>query len=505
MIDLESVCSEFAKNFSALSLRYETQRQELCTAVERQDKTQKELESAMEEIHRLENVKKDLEKEVTECQTFKERYYSSVVALEHLKGRVESSRKALGEKEAEHQQELEQLRNQKQDLLRRIESNEPAVQLLSVKSQRGELEEHCAVLNGKLLEERERANQQVMTSNAALRDLQAHCLELEQRCRHLEAEITSQRNASRRYQEVRFELQEQNEKLQQESTRSLLSIGFLQQEITALRGQFSKFEADFATQLEDHSSKATSEKNALLVRVSTLSSTVQELTLEKESLMEKLTRVTHTQHQKVLAARTDISSELESNQKLITELKDENQRLRQRVRTLERESAECGSTLLEKDKRISGLEEAKRVLTSQLDVAQHQNGWAVAERDRFASQLQTMEQIMKEKDELSARYEQLTGEFDKLQIRLGVSEAQASAATKRSENAVRHAQKIEEKFIQRISKLKKELREPKANRMKTKELAVTPASDDVIESLRLRGEELNALQKNLTKLGAPVF
>lgn len=146
MSDKDQVIAEFVKNFRNMEIKLssvESEKQEEQRKVNRLEHAYAALRS---ETERKDNELKQKTRELEEAHTLKDRLFASNVTIEHLKGRIESLKKAANDREQEHATQMEQIQTHMKDLTSRLEFAKDSATVASLKSQHAETEERCAML-----------------------------------------------------------------------------------------------------------------------------------------------------------------------------------------------------------------------------------------------------------------------------------------------------------------------------------------------------------------------
>jgi chromosome segregation ATPase len=456
---------ELAKNFEAIWIKYTELNQQLESEKHTQGQLQREierrgkqLEDASTEILRL---KKDLE----EAGQLKDRYFATSIAMEHLKGRLESARKGLVDRDAEHQHEVEQLRSQIADLLRRVESTSDAPLINALRTQKGEMEERCALATGQLLEERERSHQQLMTASAALRDAQSRLVELEQRCRSFEGEIASVRQQARQAGVVANEATAEKERILLENGR-LEGIQRSQaMELAELRDKLDQQESVHAAQKVELRRQFDQELLLVQTRLKDREAKVTELLHQQSRDAEAYSKLQRSIHLKSQQVRQESSTELERAQREADQKHEEIVNLTSSLRAAVAECEDVKRSVALLQQQLAQSEKARHATQLQVEEAKQAAMWAQAERDRSAIQVAQLQQQLDSANVQSDSLQTATMEAERSKIQLQYAYAEIEEHKRMIESerfkfgAVRKA--LEAKVLSLVKELKETQKEYK--------------------------------------------
>ncbi|RNF06042.1 golgi familyn subfamily A member 1 [Trypanosoma rangeli] len=338
--ELLAACTEFQENFASLNGKYNAAAQELQNARAANERLSKQLTVMREGEDRLQGTIRELKQELQEARAYKDRYLAANVSVEHLKGRLENARRAMADKMLEHEQQVEQLRGQIRDLLQRVSVFTDAQATQQLKKQVVELQERCAEQNGHLLEEKERGSQQLLTAHTALREQQARGLELEQRCRTLEAEITQMRSVVRRSADLQNEAAVAKEKSASEARRAVMQAESIATELRETQARLSAAAAVHVEELEAAKAAADAEASQLLERVSQLSAAVDDAVAARTAEQERYAALQRSVHERAEMARAEARLEVAALQKSLSEARAEAQQTAWRLEQTQMELEE---------------------------------------------------------------------------------------------------------------------------------------------------------------------
>lgn len=119
--DLLKTCAEFQENFAILNGKFTSLQQNYNNETEKNERLQSELAAASQKEEKLLHEMSILKKEIENLQGYKDKYSAATVELEHLRGRLENARHGVSDALLEHESEKEQLKQQIEDLTKRIE------------------------------------------------------------------------------------------------------------------------------------------------------------------------------------------------------------------------------------------------------------------------------------------------------------------------------------------------------------------------------------------------
>ena len=438
----QELCTEFAKNFSALEVKFSTLQQQYRAQLDRCAQQDKQISLLGAELDRRDVELKRCMKDVDEANSLRERFHQANVAIEHLKGRMESSRQALVDKDAEHRQELEQLQSQLRDALSRIDLNTDAPMANALKGQKAELEERCALLNAQLLDISERHNHELLLSAHALRDAQARLTEAEQRCRSLDAEVTKLRAACKRQTDVATEAVMERDRLLVDH-RSLVG----QLEASRRNAQAEAFQheerlANAATALESQRGLWDAEREGLIQRINEAGERLQEVAQLRSVDQERFAAAQRQVQGKVDQARAEYESDLEAAVKAKHLASDESHRLRAKTQELTAELARANVAKGTLERKVTGLEAAVHGMQSRLDAAVQGEAWAMQERVRLDQVVAGLTQRVDELSSAELRCHQLDAEARKSAMQLEFSRSETNEAIRLKEMADASVQKM---------------------------------------------------------------
>ncbi|KAH8617547.1 hypothetical protein ERJ75_000366600 [Trypanosoma vivax] len=416
--ELLAECNEFRENFTTLNGKYTTLVQELQTERERTDRLTRQLEAAHGNEEKANGTIRELRKELDEARSYKDLYLAATVSVEHLKGRLENARHAVADNILEQEQQVEQLRTQIKDLKQQLNVSADAAATQQLKRQVLELEERCALQNSQLMEERERFSQQLLTAHTALREQQARQLEVEQRCRSLEAEVAQMRSVVRRSADLQNDAAVSREKSASDARKAALQVESLKTELHDAEARLNEVESSHAEALEALWAEADEEKAQLLERVSQLSASLDDAVAARIAEQEKYAVLQRSIHQLVEAARSDARLEVINVQKLLPDTRLELQQYAWRMDQVQAELDEKKRLLQQREGKIESSAAEFKQLRLQLDAANQREAWLSAERDNISQHLDAARKQVQDLTAAQCSLEESGLEAERLRIQV---------------------------------------------------------------------------------------
>lgn len=434
--ELTAVCLEFQQNFSSLSVRYEALKQEVEAERNGKAKVLRQMEDAERETERLHAQIRSLKQELGDALDYKEKYRAATITVEHLKGRLETARRGVTDAVVEHDQLTEQLRGQIQDLLARIEVSSDAQQMSQLRNQSRELEERAALVTGQLIEERERFAQQQVTHSATIRELHSRNVELEQRYRTMEQEVTQMRSAVRRSMDLQNECAAQREKAVSDAQRAQQDVSALRRQVHDMTEKMAAVQAHHEEDIQRLRAAVDEERAALLSRVAQAVSERNDAVSARDLEEEKHTALQRSVQKRIAAAMHDAAHDIDALQKQRLDDRAEIMQLHGKLRTCELQEAELRKLLCASEARVQQLESEKHTLRSQTEKAVQQEVWLQADRDHTIAQMQVLNTKLEEMSALAKQHEQLVSETDRLKLMLQYKDADVQDARRQLEGVV---------------------------------------------------------------------
>jgi chromosome segregation ATPase len=459
--ELRTICEEFQQNFSTLSIRYNNLQQEV--EAERVSKLnqQRQLEAAERQCDKAMAGMRELKSELQEAVEYREKYRAAAVTIEHMKGRLETARRSVGDSVVEHDQMTEQLRGQIQDLVQRIEVSTDAKQMSELRCQVRELEERAAILSGQVIEERERHSQQQLSSNSALRELHARNVELEQRYRSMESEVTQMRSAVRRSMDLQNDAAMQREKALLDVRSAQSDATAAQRQVQEIADRLAHLQAKHEKDIEELRAAFDEERVTLAGRLSSAVSERNDAVAARELEEERHSALQRSVQKKISAARETIGEEIDAVHKRLGEERDEKLRIQARLRLLEQQASESQRSLDAAESRVIQLEQEKTQLRAQAERAVQQEAWFQVEKDHALAQLQAQRTRVEELSTFAKQVETLTLENDKLKLSLQYKDADVADARRDAEHVALQLRATEETCDKRCMALHKQSKQLK--------------------------------------------
>jgi chromosome segregation ATPase len=457
--DVIAACATFQQNFAELEIQYGTLKAKYAAEVDRATKLKKQNDQASETVEKLESAARELREQLADALQYRDRFNNATVMVEQLRGRIETSRKDVADLIMAHQHEVEQLRAQSRDLLRRIDVCGDSSQLASVKNQQRELEERCAAINAQRLEEKERHEQLLITAHSALRDVQSRNIELEQRCRSADHEITQMKAALRRSMTLQNDAVAQEAKAQSELVHVQDESRSLKKQIAELADKVQIAERQAADDIAAAHQAAAEEKAMLVQRISSLSGKLDDAVAQQAVDVERFHTLQRTIQRKVSAARDECQCEIDSLHKEKGALHEENVRLQWRATQLESDNAQLSAAAQGSETRVASMEAQMFQLQTQLERLVQSESWTAAERDRFQAQAAMLSQQSSEFAVLRRELEEASIEREKLVAEIRFRDADLVDAKRQVDQAALHVRTVESSCQQKNEEMFRQLKE----------------------------------------------
>jgi hypothetical protein len=443
--------AEFSRNFATLEIKYDELTQRYAAECHRSGALVKDNERAAQAATKQGAEVRRLTAAVAEAQQYRERLSNASVAMEHLKGRLESARKAMTDRDMEHEHEVEQLRAQVKDLLCRVETNADAPLLHAVRQQKSEIEERCALVAGQLLEERERGNHQQLSAVTTLRDLNARNIELEQRCRSLDAEVTTLRTAGRRAADLANEAALDRERATLKASTAAMKLATAQQDVIAARTQLDEQAAAHDTALLSRTGEWDRERDAAQQQLEHANAALRDAVAKRACEAERVTALQRAAQSMADGVRDDMMGDVDAAQRGRGAALDEAQRHRVKVQQLAAElDAAKGAAARNETKRIAG-EQLQHTLQSRLEGSVQAEAWMTSERDRL--QL-VVEKATQRCSELAVAAQGADGthmELERLRMQCAYLQKDLADAKTRAGQEAAATQRLEELYDARLA------------------------------------------------------
>ncbi|KAG5465636.1 hypothetical protein CUR178_00344 [Leishmania enriettii] len=413
--ELLQTCTEFQENFSALTGKYNALSREFKNIKALCERKQQQLDEAAAREEQQRKQLLEVRREAEDAAGFRERYRAATVTIEHLKSQVASAQQSAVDASLEHDQEVQQLKHQLEDMIRRVETASDGQRLRESQRQALELEERCATINAQLLEDRERHSQQQLTAHNALRELQSRHLELEQRYRAMEADVTEMQAAVRRSTELQNEAVLLKERYATAATVAQHQAEELRADAEEVRRRLAQLKEDHQAQMGQLAEDVAKERDELQERVVSLTADLaaaQSSLAEERALYRKMQASADEQ---VMHVRNACIVEASALRRAHAALKEENTRLQWRLEKMDGELRDGQEALQAVQARHDSLTAKLQQSQSQLDTAAQQEAWLTCEKQNVTDQLavarQQLEMLNKElmdHEEVKLQVQQLT-------------------------------------------------------------------------------------------------
>ncbi|KPA81306.1 hypothetical protein ABB37_03709 [Leptomonas pyrrhocoris] len=456
--ELLQTCSEFQENFAALTGKYnalalETKNTKAVCELRQQQLTEAAEREAKQHQH-LTALKRELE----EADGFRDRYRAASATVEHLKAQVAAARQGTADALLEHSQEVEQLKQQLEDMMKRVETAADGQRLRESQRQVVELEARAATVNAQLLEERERHSQQLLTAHNALREQQSRNLELEQRYRAMEAEVAEMRAAVRRSTELQNEAALLKERYATAASVAQHQVEELRTDVEDTRRRLAQLKQDHQAQLDQRELEVVEERHILSERVAALTSDVA---AAQSSLAEEKARARKLQssgEQQVQRVRESTLTEMSALRRAQTILKEENTRLRWHVEKGNNDLREKDQFLAAAQERYDALAARVKELQRQLDVAAQQEAWLTVEKGSVTDQLTAARQQIDDLTKALVHHDEVTLQVQQLTVRLDNATEDALCSRRAVLQCESKLHDMEEAAARQVRVLRKELK-----------------------------------------------
>ena len=456
--EMQTLYEEFAANFSHLSQRHEETLKDLEEARHERQKA----EAVVAELKRASQAQatavEDLRSELNGMQQYKERYYATCVAMEHLKGKLEAAWKARRERDEEHEAVVNQLKSQLQSVSGEAEGKHHAAQVQALRSQVAELEERCSVLSGHALTEKERVAQSSIAANSSLRDLQTRNASLEQQVHNLGSETNRLRSILRRSQDANTDLTKQLHDAEQEAKRLSDASHYKDAEMAALKSRMVADRKLCEETAVDERRTLTDKQDKLRAEVTALRA---ELTAKEGALaaMEaKLSRSEDAVRGKVLAVREEMRAELDALRTDKAEVTAELQSATRGLASKERLLHEAQVQLAAAERRSNDLEVQRGEMASLSDSLHQQISYLKGELAKRSQHVSQLQQQVASARETESQLHLKSVELDRMRMQLSFAEEGHAAATHEARAAADELRRFEKEATRRYKELFKKLK-----------------------------------------------
>lgn len=478
--ELMQVCTEFQENFSVLNVKLSSVLKELQLEKE-------ETFRCRERIKELESLEAEKDKSIAnwkeECQnamSYKTKYLESQIATETLKGKLESARRSVGDALMEHEQQVTQLKDQLEDMSKRLSTAADSTRVGELQKQIRELEERSAAQNAQLADEREACNQKLLAAHNALREQQSRNLELEQRIRGMESSETDMRSAIRRSATLQNDAALMKDRLTTEVTAAQVRLEDAQRDLNASRQQLEALRAEREEDVRVLRRAAEDDKRVLTDRIADLTANytkvMSDLTVEKSRVADLERTVVKRED----ACRQECTAEVTALQKVIRVLKDEAQREQFTTQRLKEEVEASQRALQNEQEHTASLLQQQQELSIKLDAAVQQEAWAVSEKRHSEERLAALQRRADALAESSNDSERLELEVERMRMQLKFREDEVQQTQRVALQLESKQHDIEDAAAQQLSSMKRELKHLR------KQLKVEEAKSDSLRRKLLR-------------------
>lgn len=456
--ELLQTCAEFQENFAALSGKYNTLALEMKNTKAVCERRQQQLAEAAAREERQHQQLIEIKRELEEASGFREKYQAANVTIEHMKAQLANARQGTSDALLAHSQEVEQLKQQLEDMTKRVETAADGQRLRESQKQVLELEERGAAVNAQLMEERERHNQQLLTAHNALREQQSRNLELEQRTRAMEGEVAEMRAAVRHSTELQNDAALLKERYATAATVAQHDAEELRAELDDARRRLAQLKLDHQAQVDQAEQEAAEERHALNERVAALTN---DLANAQSSLVEERARTRKLQasvEQQVQRVRETTLAEMSALRRAQAILKEENTRLHWRVEKFSHDVREKEQAVEAAQERHDALAAKGKELQRQLDVAAQQEAWLTAEKGSITDQLTAARQQIDELTKALVHHDEVTLQVQQLTVRLDNATDEALSSRRAALQCESKLRDAEDAAARQIRALRKELK-----------------------------------------------
>ncbi|KAG5464164.1 hypothetical protein LSCM1_00344 [Leishmania martiniquensis] len=456
--ELLQTCAEFQENFSALTGKYNALSLELKNAKALCERKQQQLDEAAAREERQHKQLLEVKRESENAAAFRERYRTATLTIEHLKAQIANAQQSALDVSLEHDQEKQQLKQQLEDMIRRVETASDGQRLREAQRQALELEERCAAINAQLLEDRERHNQQLLTAHNALREQQSHNLELEQRYRAMEADVAEMQAAVRRSTELQNEAALLKERYATAATVAQHQAEEFRADAEELRRRLAQLKEDHQAQADQLAEDAAKERDELQERLASLTAdlaTAQSTLAEERVLYRKMQASAEEQ---VMHVRNAAVVEASALRRTHATLKEENTRLQWRLEKMDGELRDGQEALQAMQARHDSLAAKLQQSQSQLDTAAQQEAWLACEKQNVVDQLAVARQQLEVLHKELMDHEEVKLQVQQLTMRLASAAEEAQSHRHAALVLESQLRDVEEASELKVRELRRELK-----------------------------------------------
>lgn len=459
MADDAEMIAQFAENFRKLEIKLASTEAERSEEQRKVHRLEQQLAAAHAELERKDGELKHKSRELEDAHSLKDRLFAQNVTIEHLKGRIESLKKAAADRESEHAVQIGQLQTHMHDLSSRLEFAKDSMTLAAVKQQHAETEERCALLASQAIDEKERAAQERSMVAVVVRDVQGRNMELETRCRGLETDLVTLRQAARKSLELQREDAAEKERALVDLAAALNQSAELKKRVSEAEAGFIAREGDLRAQLAARQREFEAERDNIVAQVTAANGRVAELDGLRANDAERLRVLQRQVASAADSVRAEITSELDGVRRSLLASKDEADRSRYRCQQLEQQLDATRRQLRDSDSRLASEQERGNALQIRAETAAGTEAWLGAERDRLADLVHRGEARIDELSKALHAAEAGRLEAQKLKVQLQFSQEETREALEDAQRSSNHLRRAQEAFEARVVAVRREAKE----------------------------------------------
>jgi chromosome segregation ATPase len=400
-------------------------------------------------------------RELEESLSLKDRLFAANVTIEHLKGRIESLRKAANDREQEFAVQMDQYQTHMKDLTSRLEFSKDSATVSALKSQHAETEERCAMLAAQAIDEKERAAQERSMVAVVVRDVQARNTELETRCRGLESDLANLRQAARKSLELQREVGADRDRLANELQTALNQIAEIKKRANESEANFISREGELRSIINNKARDHEAERDCLISQITAANNRVAELDSLRASDAERLRTLQRQVTSATDSVRTELSSEVDAVRRSLLASQDECQRAKWRLAQLEQQLETTRRTLRDAESKLAAETERNSSLQTKVESAAGTEAWLTAEKDRLSDLCHRTELRVEELSKALNQAEETRLEAQRLRVQLQYAQMETKEAREESDRAATNARRAQEAFTARLKVMQREQKEEK--------------------------------------------
>lgn len=351
--ELRQTCTAFQENFATLSGKYTSLQQAFKAEQAAKERLQSQLDESVQRESAAHELLRQRSDALHSAAGHEVRLREVRITAEHLQAQLAQAQRRAQDTERAHQQQVQQLRDQMADLVQRISVTTEQTHMQELQKQVRVLEGCVSAAQSQLLEERERAAQQLLTAHTALREQQQSESALTQRVHVLQQEVQELRHAVQQSAELHHSAVVHKERSDAEAASARQKCAELEQAVTELQEELSGQQAAAAAERETVSAAAQLVEDTLRAQVDRLTKAAQLQQQQQSSILDVRSAsgggtmgsgIHHTStdvHEAVLAARAECAAELAALRQQLVFLREEQQRDAATVTRLTNELGEC--------------------------------------------------------------------------------------------------------------------------------------------------------------------